>query len=386
MCAEYPVYDLIVGNIPGVKNLDSVEIDNQGSKDNVDKDCDVGFNVQTRARKAKENVVTKVKVPEPITGIGVEEFRKAQSDDGSLDKARERAVSGEKLVKKNGAEAWFRQDRGLVFRYFQSQKVENGKVFKQVCVPKSLRDKVLKIAHDSLMAGHLGIKKTYDKVLFNFWWPGLNADVTRYCRSCDICQKTFPKGKTQKIPIGKMPIIDTPFARVAVDLIGPINPPSERKHRFILTMVDYASRYPEAVPLKRITTESVAEALLEMFSRVGVPREILSDMGKQFVSDLMKEIDRLLSIRQLTTTPYNPACNGLVEKFNGTLKNMLKKMCAEKPKDWDRYIAPLLFAYREAPQESTGFSPFELLYGRTIRGPLQILKELWINILGPQLL
>ena len=91
----------------------------------------------------------------------------------------------------------------------------------------------------------------------------------------------------------------------------------------------------------------------------------------------MKEINRLLSIKQLTTTPYNPACNGLVEKFNGTLQSMLTKMCAGKPRDWDRYIAPLLFAYREAPQESTRFSPFELLYGRTVRGPLQILKELW---------
>ena len=93
----------------------------------------------------------------------------------------------------------------------------------------------------------------------------------------------------------------------------------------------------------------------------------------------MKQVAYLLSMKQLTTTPYNPACNGLVERFNGTLKSMLKKMCSEQPKQWDRYIAPLLFAYREAPQESLGFSPFELLYGRTVRGPLTILKELWTN-------
>ena len=91
----------------------------------------------------------------------------------------------------------------------------------------------------------------------------------------------------------------------------------------------------------------------------------------------MKEVSRLLSIRRLTTTPYHAMANGLVEKFNGTLKQMLKKMCDEKPNDWDRYIDPLLFAYRETPQESTGFAPFELLYGRTVRGPMKILKELW---------
>ncbi len=144
-------------------------------------------------------------------------------------------------------------------------------------------------------------------------------------------------------------------------------------------MVDYATRYPEAVALKYIDSERVAEALFEMFSRVGVPNEILSDMGRQFTSDVIEGVGRLLSMKQMTTTPYNPACNGLVERFNGTLKNMLKKMCAEQPKQWDRYIAPLLFAYREAPQESLAFSPFELLYGRTVRGTLAILKELWTN-------
>ena len=78
----------------------------------------------------------------------------------------------------------------------------------------------------------------------------------------------------------------------------------------------------------------------------------------------MKEVSRLLSMKQLVTTPYHPMCNGLVERFNGTMKQMLKRMCAERPKDWDRYLPALLFAYREVPQESLGFSPFELLYRR----------------------
>ena len=124
---------------------------------------------------------------------------------------------------------------------------------------------------------------------------------------------------------------------------------------------------------------SVAEALFSIFTRVGFPREMLTDRGTQFVSDVMQEVNRLMSVRHLTTTPYHPACNGLVEKFNGTLKPMLKKMAEERPTDWDRYIDALLFAYREAPHDSTGFSPFELLYGREVRGPLMILRELWAN-------
>jgi len=144
-------------------------------------------------------------------------------------------------------------------------------------------------------------------------------------------------------------------------------------------MMDYATRYPEAVPLKDIQAETAAEALVNMFTRVGVTKEMLSDQGSQFLSAVIKEMCRLLSLKQLVTTPYHPICNGLIEKFNGTLKNMLRHMCAEKPKDCDRYIGPLLFAYREVKQDSLGYSPFELLYGRTVRGPMSILRELLTN-------
>ena len=81
-----------------------------------------------------------------------------------------------------------------------------------------------------------------------------------------------------------------PFRRVTVDLVGPFSPPSEKGHRYILTLVDYATRYPEAVPLKNIETETVAEALLDMYSRLGIPEEVLSDLGTQFVSKCMEEV------------------------------------------------------------------------------------------------
>ena len=169
-----------------------------------------------------------------------------------------------------------------------------------------------------------------------------------------------------------MPRIDVPFRRV----VGPLKPRTHSKNRYILTLVDYATRYPEAVPLSSTDTETVAEAPVCIFSRVGIPSEILTDMGTQFTSSVMREVSRFLSFKQLITSSYHPICNGLVERFNQTLKKMLMRMCAEQPKDWDKYIDPLLFAYREAPQESLGFSPFELLYGWPVRGPMQILKQL----------
>ncbi|GFN96980.1 gypsy retrotransposon integrase-like protein 1 [Plakobranchus ocellatus] len=134
--------------------------------------------------------------------------------------------------------------------------------------------------------------RTNDKVLSNFYWPGVDGVVTRYCRSCDVCQRTVKKGTVPRVLLEKVPLIDTPFKRVAIDLVGPINPPSEAGHRFILTLVDYATRFAEAVPLRKIDTESVAEALVDINSRLGVPEEVLSDQGTQFISDCMKEVCR----------------------------------------------------------------------------------------------
>ena len=103
----------------------------------------------------------------------------------------------------------------------------------------------------------------------------------------------------------------------------------------------------------------------------------MTDQGTNFTSQLLKEVYSLLQIKPIRTTPYHPQTDGLVERFNGTLKVMLKKTAVEEGKDWDRLLPYLLFAYREVPQASTGFSPFELVYGRNVRGPLDVLKESW---------
>lgn len=114
-----------------------------------------------------------------------------------------------------------------------------------------------------------------------------------------------------------------------------------------------------------------------MFSRVGIPKEILTDQGSNFTSQLLAELYRFLHIHPIRTTPYHPQTDGLVERFNKTLKALLQKATADVGKDWEKLIPFPLFAYREVPQASTGFSPFELLYGRPVRGPLKIIKETW---------
>ena len=148
-------------------------------------------------------------------------------------------------------------------------------------------------------------------------------------------------------------------------------------HRFILTVIDLCTRFSDAVPLKDIHTSTVAEELRGIFSRVGVPRRIHSDRGSQFTSKMMSEVSRLLSTQQSTTSPYHAMGNGVVENFNKMMNNMFKKVAAERPQDWHRYLTPPMFAVRDTPQDSTGFTPFELSYGRSVRTPMAILKELW---------
>ena len=375
VCMKQPLYDVIVGNIEGAENPDvtdnlgsSTYETEQGNHTDVKQQVSETGAVTTRSQAKKKHVDKPLKVTKDIDlEVTKDRLMQLQQEDESLKNAwsKSESVDSEYLVK-----------NGLLHKVIRSKF---GNTHLSVVVPVSLRQGVLSLGHDAIMSGHQGVKRTYDRIVSQFYWPGMHGDIKRYCQSCDICQKTVSKGRVANVPLGTMPLIETPFQRVAVDIVGPIMPLTERGHRYILTVVDYATRYPEAVALKNIETTTVAEALVTIFARVGIPHEILSDQGVQFTSSLMKEVSRLLSIKQMVTTPYHPICNGLVERFNGTLKAMLRKMCSERPSDWDRYLAPLLFAYREVPQESTGYSPFQLLYGRSVRGPMTVLKELWTN-------
>ncbi|XP_063970498.1 uncharacterized protein LOC135157721 [Lytechinus pictus] len=374
LCVSNPIYPLILGNLDGVRNASDPDLDWKPPEQGT---ISYALAAETR-QQARERwkPIKGLKVPGQLTEVTPDGFRKAQEADKTLDKIRQRVAAEEVKVSRNGNKSSFKMLNGVLYREFQDSRAA-ADVNTQLIVPQPLRKQVLKLAHESVMGGHLGASKTGDRILANFFWPGMHHDVKLFCRSCDSCQRSFPKGKVTKVPLGSTPLIDEPFHRVAVDIVGPIAPISSKGNRYILTLVDYATRYPEAVPLRNIDTSSVAEALLSIFSRVGFPKEMLTDRGSQFTSGVMKEVSRLLSLRHIMTTPYHPQCNGLVEKFNGTLKRMLVKMCEERPKDWDRYIDSLLFAYRETPQSSTGFAPFELLYGRVVRGPLLILRELW---------
>ena len=302
--------------------------------------------------------------------FSADNLRELQESDKTLSKVRESVIDSSDQSKTE----YFKRD-GLLYRRWTPPGRGEEYEIEQLVLPKACRRKVLELGHEIPLAGHLGVEKTRQRILRRFYWPTIFKDVEEYCRCCDRCQKTNTR-KAPPAPLIPLPIIAEPFRRIAMDIVGPL-PRSRLGNRFILVICDYATRYPEAIPLRSIDAVHVAEELIKVFARVGVPEEILTDQGSNFTSQLLAELYRLLHVHPIRTSPYHPQTDGLVERFNQTLKNMLRKAATEEGKDWDKLVPYLLFAYREVPQASTGFFPFELLYGRDVRGPLDILRESW---------
>ncbi len=242
-------------------------------------------------------------------------------------------------------------------------------------VPRSKTETVIELAHSHPMAGHLGAQNTIQRIRDCFHWPGLDAEVKRFCQACPVCQQTLPR-TPPPTPLIPLPIIEVPFERIGMDLVGPL-PKSARGHEHILVIVDYATRYPEAIPLRKATSKAIEQELFLLASRVGIPKEILTDQGTPFMSRTMADLCHLLKVKQLRTTVYHPQTDGLVERFNQTLKQMLRRVAADDRRDWDQMLPYILFGIREVPQASTGFTPFELLFGRQPRGLLDVAKEAW---------
>jgi len=374
-CLDELPFDVLVGNVPGAScacsksNCDDVFADNS-------QDSSFVCAVVTRNQAKLDNQpplefragFDSVKLD--MTNLSAANLIDMQLNDESLrrcfKKTAQVSETYPKFVKINDV---------LVRLANSSNNIKD--LLNQIVLPKELRVKVMKLAHDTVMSGHLGVGKTQSRVLNHFYWPGVYDDIRRFCRSCGVCQKNAIT-KPAKVPLINLPVINKPFERVAVDIIGPLCK-SAKGHRFALVSIDLATKYPDAVPLKRIDAYSVAEALFEIYSRVGLPSEILHDQGSQFMSSVMRKFNELLQIKSINTTPYNPKCNGSCENFNKTFKQMIKKISDDEPETWDKFLQPLLFAYREVPQCSTGFSPFELLFGHQVRGPLFLIKEKWLN-------
>ena len=196
----------------------------------------------------------------------------------------------------------------------------------------------------------------------------MRGDVRKYCRSCIECVTRRGPGQAIRPPLQSIPV-GGPFHRIGVDILQ--LPLTESGNCYVV-FLDYLTKWVEAFAIPDQSATTIARILVEeIFCRHGAPEHLLSDHGANFLSDLVREVCRLLSIKKVNTSGYS---DGLVEKFNSTLSAMLRRV-AETGKDWDHHFPFVLFAYRTSVQESTKETPFYLLYGKDVRLPSQSVQN-----------
>lgn len=240
---------------------------------------------------------------------------------------------------------------------------------RQIYVPKSSVRYLLRLAHDNQMyGGHLGIKKTFGK-LYKFWWPGKHKDVETYVRTCEVCQMFkrqhgLPYGYLHSIPVS------TVFENLHLDMIGPVTS-TINGNKYIITATDAFSKWAFASPCKNITTQEVINFIEKSIIAIhGQPKNIITDRGVQFRSKQWKDFIRKRNINHNMTSGYHPQANGIDERFNGTLVRILLAYIDEEQENWDEQVKWAVYLYNTTIHNSTGFTPYHVLFGFSPRTPL----------------
>ena len=140
-----------------------------------------------------------------------------------------------------------------------------------------------------------------------------------------------------------------------MDVFGPLSR-TKTGNKYILVLMVYSTKWPEAFALRNVTTETVVNCLVEVTARIGIPEELLSDNGSNFISKVTQQYCKVTGIKQIRTSPYHPQTDGMVESFNSTLKRLLRKLTQNLKVEWDRCLPYVVWAYRGTVHKTTGFS------------------------------
>lgn len=264
------------------------------------------------------------------------------------------------LLKREWEKLSFKQ--GLLYRTVkQSDQLSR----QQLVRPKQFHSIALKSLHDN--NGHLGFDKTYALVCDRFFWPCMKLDVETYCKTCGRCIKreTLPQ---RAAPLSHIQS-SGPMDLVCIDFLS-IEPDS-RNVCNVLVVTDHFTRYTQAFPTRDQRAITVARTLWEKyFIHYGLPTRIHSDQGRDFESQLVKEMLTVLGVRKSRTSPYHPQGDPQPERFNRTPLNMLETLEPSQKSKWSQNIAHLVHAYNCTPNEATGYSPYLLMFGREARLPV----------------
>ena len=231
---------------------------------------------------------------------------------------------------------------------------------RRIVVPEHLRKEVLSENHEAVFAGHFSPKRMFNKLSQYYYWQGMRGDIQKVCETCIVCASTQGQERRKKPLLHCIP--GEPFECVGMDFKE-----MDTRNRYALVFQDYLTKWPEVFPVKDRSATTVATCLAELVWRHGVPAKIIHDRAAEFLSDVLQDTAVILGIKQLPTSGGHPQSDGLVERFNRTLKTMLMKLVEKKGKNWDKLLGPVLLAYRTSPHSSSGETPFFLMYGRDCR-------------------
>jgi hypothetical protein len=234
---------------------------------------------------------------------------------------------------------------------------------------------ILKKFHDDPAAGHRGLAKTLDLIKRYFFWPGLYTDVKLYIQNCLPCIRF----KTKRPPLVLQQCFETfthPMQRVALDIVGPLTV-TLRGNKYILTIQDTSIRYPEAVAIPNMTTDTVARAFVEyIICRFGPPETLLCDRGRNFTSELMKRVCKLLNISQIFISAFHPAGNSHLERSHKSFSSVIANYVRSDHRDWDDQICFVLLEYRNTIHSCIKQTPSFMMFGCHIEMP-------WADLLKP---
>ena len=281
-------------------------------------------------------------------------------------------VSPEGLELKTLWNQWSRLEvhGGVSYRRWVKEETNNTTL--QLVLPKSMKKEVLTALHDASTSGHLGMNRTLQMIKQRFVWYRMKLDIQTYISKCDQCTKHKVSPK-QKKALLKQYQVGVPVERVAIDIAGPWRT-SSSGNKYIMVVCDYFTKWVEAYAIPDQEAYTVAERFVNDFvCRYGVPRQLHTDQGSNFQSNLFKEMCDLLGIDKTRTTPFHPASDGMVERFNRTMENLLSMYVADDQHDWDLKLPCALMAYRATPHESTQCSPNLMMLGREVELPIDLM-------------
>lgn len=237
------------------------------------------------------------------------------------------------------------QDRAALRRRAQKYTLNNGRLFRQTRSPFAQPLEVLhemndlrkiREVHEEL---HLGVDNTYNNVCKLYTGNGLKERVQEVVSSCLVCQRHNAPNFAARAEFLHPIDVDAPFKIVGLDSVGPIYPPSPEGYTYILTAVDYHTRWPIAVPVKNANTETLVDFLLNhVVASFGVPNQIISDRGAIFTDQIIARLFEALGVRHNFTTAYRPQANGRVERMHRTLKSILRKLTTDNHRSWSTHL------------------------------------------------